>query len=240
MKALACPALFVAILTFVPLSLVYSQEKEETDTLVSLVENGSGPEQIKPRGIKKLCFRGHPKPDCDFFLITEIGYAFRMQEFSRPKLSSSNGCFNWELGLMGNVNARYALGGAFYLAAGEEGSRLGIKPRLRRWLAPDVSLDLSPGIILSGNLENNEDNIYADINGIGFVGSVDLNFSDLFSLTTQLEAVPYKGTHFRVMGEEIKKTAVSLYGGAKLGSGLGLVGTSVILGLAILVAATWN
>ena len=129
------------------------------------------------------CFRGRPKPACDNFLLTEFGLA--------KKVNNAASLATWELGGMVNRGTRGAVGigvffqdrvwteeGPFGFTRNEMG--VGIRPRFRLWMTPDISVDLAPGIILFGSGA-----------GVGFSGHVDLNIQDIAALTAHVVSRPH-------------------------------------------------
>lgn len=150
----------------------------------------------------QFCFRGHPKPQCNQFLITEAGYAVGAGD----EWFGAGG--EWfvlsELGFMQNLNERNALGGTVLLAIGEpEQAQVGLKVRYRRWLSRNLTLDASPGIIL----EHEEYKFKAP----GFTGHVGIGYGDHLALTFLVQAIPLEG----------QDTEVRSYFGFRVGSYLG-------------------
>ncbi len=116
----------------------------------------------------QVCFRGKPPPTCKGFWVTELGLGYRVNGPQRGWPVS-------EIGLMFNVNERYAIGGTSYVAydAQYDDFRGGLKLRVRRWLNPDVSLNVSGGLILLGGDYREK---YPE-----FTGHVDVNYKDLLA-----------------------------------------------------------
>jgi len=191
----------------------------------------------KPKRFRFL--RGGPKSVCEWFTITELGLSLRINP-NRNSLVPQNENLNLELGLMKNLNHRYAIGGTFYGATFQDGGGLGIKPRFRWWLTPKLSLDVSPGILFYSQTQSYPGKVP------GFTGHMGLNIGDFFALTGQLEAIRYdysylsasnSGPDFLITN---KGTDVAWYGGAKLGAYPGVIASIVLLGLAIAITETWN
>lgn len=188
--------------------------------------------------VKALSFRGKPKPECNSFLITEFGYSYRLGRNSGDPYNSSrdNFYFTWDLGWMTNLSKSYALGATFYAGADQDGARLGIKPRLRRWLGRDLSLDVSPGILLY-RLGGNYDKYP------GFTGHVGLNYADWITLIGQVEVIPYEyqGYGSYPNWSTRRGNEVTWYGGVKLGSYPGTVaGILAIAAYAIVSSVTFE
>jgi hypothetical protein len=159
------------------------------------------------------CYRGRPAPACDAFVLTEFGVAFRAADNRQTR----GPLYTWELGAMSNYRATRALGAALFAQAGEEVFAFGIRPRARIWLTESTSLDLAPGVVLTGTSR-----------GPGFSGLVAVNFADVAAVTADLMVLrprPFEtgqGAH------------VSLFVGGRVGSA---VGTTAIVGTGALILA---
>ncbi|KFE67269.1 hypothetical protein [Hyalangium minutum] len=157
---------------------------------------------------------------CKGFTLTEFAaYIAPTTGYRRPPLN-----FIWEAGYMSNLEVHdLAVGGTLFLVNDEEPRRmLGIKPRLRRWLNPWLSVDVAPGLLLFG-LKH----------GSGFVpsypafsGHVALNFGDFAALSAQLEVLPLtQRSNVNPEGRE-----VNAFIGLRLGSYPGMaVGSAAAL-----------
>ncbi len=157
------------------------------------------------------CFRGQPPPACKSFWITELGYSYRLNAGGHDHYVT------FELGYMSNQSERYALGGSL-LAGFDEEFRIGLKPRLRRWLGRSTSIEVSPGILLAGGGARLP----------GFTGHVGVNFADVAILTSQVEVLD------RGFGSN-----VAWYGGIKLGSKPGLITSAIGSGVLAILAIVY-
>ena len=119
-----------------------------------------------------LCFRPRPLPTCSAYLITEFGVGVGL---SRSEFHPAGPLFTWELGGMKNLGERSALGATVFVNASDFGSGPGVRLRLRRWLSQGLSLDVAPGIILSGRAARR------------FSGEVALDFHGLVAATVQVQ-----------------------------------------------------
>jgi hypothetical protein len=97
----------------------------------------------------QLCFRGHPRPRCSGFAVLEFSGMARLNRKEGPS-DQTPGIFSWHAGYLQSVGARSALGAALKLTADGDGHRFGPVLRYRQWLGPTWSLDVAPGILLSG------------------------------------------------------------------------------------------
>ena len=170
-----------------------------------------------------LCWRGHPAPECRSFLITEFGILGRIDNYPFQS-GESRVAFTFDLGWMKNVSDRDAVGFSGYAFASDPSARLGIRGRYRRWLSRNTSVDLSPGVLLSG-----EDNII-DYDPPGLILGATLNGSDLVSLTVETEYSRFKDYGDGPFNPK-SRSDVSWRAGAKLGSGLGVAGAAALFGL---------
>lgn len=143
----------------------------------------------------QMRFRGKPLPECRSFWITEMGVAIGKADFHNTYIT-------WEVGHMVNVSPRFALGGTILTAFDTEDVRVGIKARVRRWLGPRMSVELSPGVILYDHRYLSEPP--------GWTVHVGLNYGDWIALTGQVE--------------KVKGLEAGRYVGFKVGSYPALVG----------------
>jgi len=188
----------------------------------------AAPAQDKPG--HGLCWRG--KPECGSFVITEMGALYRLDDYPFQG-DPSRIYLTFDAGFMKNLSKRHAVGLTGYALAGGDISRLGIRPRYRRWLSHNSSVDISPGILVSG-----EDPAF-DYDAPGFVFGASLNEGDLVALTLETEYARYReyGDPPNVSQYQ-SRSDWTIRGGAKLGSALGLAGTAALFALFIYVAST--
>lgn len=120
------------------------------------------------------CFRGRPKPACDVYWITEFGAAA-----SVPYGAGS--LYTGELGWMMNRGKGLAFGVAGFLESNLEthDGGIGIRPRLRWWLTPEISVDVAPGVV-------HHSRYFDEGPGSTFSGHVGLNFGDYAALTAHV------------------------------------------------------
>jgi hypothetical protein len=121
-------------------------------TAPSLPGRLSAQEPARP---KTLCFNGSPLPACSTFLVTEMQGVLPVLSSTRSVRFDPHGpaqeldVFSerllWELGLMHNVSDRWAVGGVVGLGSGSTDPLTSLAVRARRWLGPDLGLDLTAG-----------------------------------------------------------------------------------------------
>ena len=169
------------------------------------------------------CFRGGPLPACRSFWITEASYLIRLGGTPDSYSYSVGGRYSAsvDLGGMLNVSDRVAIG-ASASASALDGIQLAVKPRVRVWLSPNTSLDLAPGIVVSG-----------DGGAHRFVGDASIMFQDRIGVTAQAYVLP-TGT-FYPDGTSTVGHHLVVYTGVRLGSKLGVVGAGADA-LALLLA----
>ncbi len=155
------------------------------------------------------CFRGRPEPICHSFWLTEFGLAQQVGALRR------NTMFQVELGGMVNHGTRRAFGLAAFAQGADEGSGIGIRPRVRTWLGPTTSLDIAPGVFVRGSR--------------GFSGQVSLNYADYAAITSNVTVMPGRGDN--------EGTRVMLHVGAKLGSRPGVIAAIATPLIALIVLA---
>jgi len=172
---------------------------------------------ISPSVQAQFSLRPQPLPQSRTFLLTEIGYSYRINSYDEDTFNlKRRHYFTSALGLMTNVNRDYALGGNLFIGMDEGGEfRAGLKVRVRRWLRRSTSIDFSPGLLFWDTRAATEN--------FAFIGSVAVNIRDWFGVTAQLEVVP---THFP------GGTDTALYTGLRLGSAPGLIFNTVAMGVA--------
>ena len=134
-----------------------------------------------PRVPRSPALRGRPSPEQRGFTLLQVGYLRRLgpatPDQGRTVLVA-------DAGRMWNVDASHSLGGSLMLAASNEFTRVGVKPRYRRWLSRTVSVDLAPGVFFSVPGDGNPEHA-----PVGFVGESSLTFGDWFAITGSVHVV---------------------------------------------------
>jgi hypothetical protein len=175
----------------------------------------------------RQCFRARPLPECKSFFITDFGYLYRLARNTGAQWyqGDKNFYFLGDVGWMHNLDRQNALGATLFYGADDDGSRLAIKPRYRRWLNDKMSLDFSAGLIFRSfdNLDKSP----------GFTGHIAFNFSEWAAVTTQLEIRP-RSKAFLYYNPNEKKTEIAWYGGFRICSYPGLAAI-VIAPLTVLI-----
>ncbi|HUP53778.1 MAG TPA: hypothetical protein VM198_14955 [Longimicrobiales bacterium] len=127
-----------------------------------------GPGQAQKVG----CFRGQPLPSCRSFWIFEMQGQTPVVQSRRPvfygdqpsvQMHSFETELEWNLGHMVNLAPSWALGGVVTLGTGTDNRVSGVKARARRWLNPNVSLELQGGLLRTGNRARTPVGVTADV-----------------------------------------------------------------------------
>lgn len=215
--------------------------------------------QINPLQAQ-FSFRPKPLPTCKTFPIAELGVNFRLT--SSPKFYATHIApdrtysrimereramyYTSDIGIMRNISQQYALGISHFIGFDSEFLfRGGLKLRLRKWLRNEVSIDLSPGIILwdTGSAALGAGNAY---HTPGFTGSVDLKVKEWFALSVMTEYMRARqGEDHHIIGGESHKyiredgNDLGVYFGIKSGSYPGLVGNAAAGLTAVVMIALW-
>jgi len=207
---------------FLAISLLFAPGP--TDAAVA--EDARESEDTRPT--HSLCWRGHPLPECRAFVLTEFGVYSRI-DHDPTHASDSPHYFTLDVGPVWNRTTRDALGLTAYLASGDAHARVGARLRYRRWLSRNTSVDVAPGIILYGS----EDGGYM-YQEPGFVAGLSLNAGDLVGIGLEVEHSSYKPYSPAIpqVGSDTTWRA-----GAKLGSGLGVLGALALVGFVVYVIA---
>jgi hypothetical protein len=181
------------------------------------------------RRIPALTWRGRPRAETRSFMITEFGVLARIDDY--PYLGGgSRTAVSFDLGWMKNISEKGAIGFSGYALVSDPTTRLGIRARYRRWLSRSTSIDISPGVLLGG-----EDSAI-EYDPPGFVLGTTLNAGDLVALTVDAEyAKNLDLVRDTPPLQWEKRTDVAWRAGAKLGSGLGLLGAAGLFGLVLAI-----
>jgi len=168
----------------------------------------------------QTCFRGHPRPRCAGFMVLEFTGAMRLNSKAGPT-DKANAYLYWSTGYLHNTGVRTSLGAGVKLTADSDGSRFAIVGRYRHWLSARTSIDLAPGIFISG-----KDN-FTVLRFPSPTADVALNLGDRVGLAVGVDGIRTPGAG----------TSWQSHAGVRFGTWLAPLAT---LGLGVLIGATWN
>ena len=169
--------------------------------------------------------RGKQLPEQKDFWVFETGLKY---EFASRNVRNGKGSAlgSLEVGYMRNFSKNLSRGLSLYLSGDDDGSVFALKYRQRHWLSKDLSLEFSPGIILSAT-----DN-YINVKIPGYLASITYNLQDLFAFELQYQLLRYTSNRYlNYMTDTGTQTQSVLYGGIRFGSyaALASIGVSVVL-----------
>ena len=90
------------------------------------------------------CFRAQGCPKCKGSFLLEFMIAQSNED------CGEGGWFGGEIGYLWNLGEKFGLGGKFFMAGDDCGQRNGFRLVGRRWINPQVSFEVGPGIALGG------------------------------------------------------------------------------------------
>ncbi len=191
------------------------------------------------RSHAQFSWKPKPYPECKSFAVTDFQvlvrltappyeqgrfYHFDTLETSWTRSLRGKLSFISDLGLMWNLNKRYAVGFSHILVGNfgsdEDGFYGGFKLRLRKWLTEKSSMEVSPGILLWGN------NIGGLFKRPGWAASLDYRWKE--SMGVSLHAEYLRGNEWDYTGGESGEKGyadsdLGIYLGARTGSVPGLI-----------------
>ena len=201
------------------------------------------PRMTGPTVPRSPALRGRPSPEQRGFSLLQVGY---LRQLGTIHPEQDRAVLVADAGRLWNVDARHSLGGTVMLAASSEFTRIGVKPRYRRWLSRTVSLDLAPGVFFSVPGDGNPEHA-----PIGFVGESSLTFGDWFAITGAVHVVGTKEFTYHYQEPTPSPpvpptvtvesgTRASAFVGAKVGGEAAVVGTLAMLALIGLMILTYD
>jgi outer membrane murein-binding lipoprotein Lpp len=185
---------------------------------------------------KRFSFKPKPLSECKSFLITEFGLAYGLD---KPSDRTNLGLITWEFGYMVNRDEHSAIGGTVFISS--EGDRpqvrFGLKGRYRYWLSKDQSLDIAPGVLITGS----RDEFEGDFVFPSFTCQTGLNLSSWFAVTGQVDIIRRKtidqGYPLYALQEKTV-TKPEWYLGFKIGTPAGVgISTAVVIVAALVIAS---
>jgi hypothetical protein len=175
------------------------------------------PRPVRPPSAWKSCrLRAGPRIECGSFPITESSVVWTAPTAGYAG-SDEQRYQGVDYGYARNISSMNSLGGSLFLAADGARTHAGLRVRLYHWLAPNVSLDLSPGVILFGNEEGNSSFVFP-----GFSGQAGLMLAGSVGVMGQVVSV-----RRRWSGHD--ETETNSYIGFRLGATPGIIGSGMLL-----------
>lgn len=206
------------------------------------------------------CLRLQPAPACRSNFITEFGYGYQAtsplkRTFGEAIDDSITNIYETqvtgrhyltsELGYLYNLSPQYGLGFTHF-TGWDPGHNLrgGLKLRMRRWLTPKISLEVSAGAYLWG-IDDSE------LKKPALLGGASVNFSEWEAVQLRLEALetlPYDNTYYydgkKYRSFSPRTRNLGVYLGYKLSSrpglafnGLALTAVGVVFAVVLAVNA---
>jgi hypothetical protein len=211
-----------------------------SDTLLSGVgqvdtQQSETSHKVVPK--KRFSFKPKPLSECKSFLITEFGLAYGLD---KPSDRTNLGLITWEFGYMVNRDEHSAIGGTVFISS--EGDRpqirFGLKGRYRYWLSKDQSLDIAPGVLITGSRDEFEGNFVFP----SFTCQTGLNLSSWFAVTGQVDIIRRKTIVYEYPLFALQEKTVTKpewYLGFKIGTPAGAgISTAVVIVAALAVASS--
>jgi hypothetical protein len=138
------------------------------------------------------CLRGRPRPACKSFWIVEMQGNTPLAQTRRDltygdgsswAVDSFEHVLEWNLGHMVNIGTSFAVGGVVTAGSGSDEPLTGLKVRARRWLSPNVSVELEGGMVRT----NASHSVYPAVTG--GTADVRLNIRDQGSFYVRWDGV---------------------------------------------------
>ena len=100
------------------------------------------------------CRDPHPAPVCGGYFLFEFNAGGNVggTTFTPPFWGAKRALpswFGWDVGWMRNLSPTTTLGGAFEIGGNEQGTRLALRAKHRRWLAGHMVFDASAGALMA-------------------------------------------------------------------------------------------
>jgi hypothetical protein len=166
----------------------------------------------QPEHYRSFRLRPGPPSVCGTYLITETGVLW-------PSSANADVYLLIEDGLARNIGGSHSVGAAFLLGLTSDLTHIGVRFRFAQWVSRDVSINLSPGVIVSGNTVAGD----ADLITPQFTAQVGLNLGGRAGLVVDMFRVHLRERGAIGLPNETRDT--SWHFGIRLGAVPGLVTT---------------
>jgi len=192
------------------LSFAPSTTRTASPLLVDHESLGTGRRHRAAKPVVYTAFRFRPGPPnaCGYYMITESSF-----------LTHVNGPGSYvviEYGLARNVGKTHSIGLTGFFGVNEDLEHAGVRLRLVQWLSPSVSVNVSPGIILSGRPDNGY-----EFRSPQFTAQAGVNLSGRFGVVMEM----FRSGLRRTYGLPIGTHDTNWHLGFRLGAEPGLAGT---------------
>lgn len=162
----------------------------------------------------QFSLKPRPLPAARAFLVTEVGYAYRVTDYAENFLSPRH-YFTSAVGFMVNIDGSWAIGGTTFVGINDAADvRGGLQLRLQRWRRSRKSIDVGAGLLMW------DSRVTSGVKTPVVVASARFRPTTSLGLTAQLETVrtsTYLG----------RGTDSAVYLGVTMGSTPGLIGNVV-------------
>ncbi len=183
--------------------------------------------------VSSLRFVGAPASKTKNHIIFETS-AKTLLSSSNRRLGKSGLLLTADLGLMHNIGSSHAVGASFYGSADDDGAKIGVRSRYRRWLGKRATFDVTAGLLLLGDAN------FTSLRFPGYVASASIGMAGRFSIdahmeVTQVTQITFDRTMNRLTTRNFTET--SFYLGA---SGRGFLGFVIPAAVVAIIAAASN
>ena len=198
------------------------RDQDGIDWTSSILGNGGSlgagryPRISMPEHYRSFRLRPGPPSVCGTYLITETGVLW-------PNSAHDDVYFLTEDGLARNIGESYSVGGTFLVGITPDWTQTGVRARFVRWVSRDVSINVSPGIIVSASHVGGS----ADMFTPQFTAQAGVNLAGRAGLVVDVFCV-----HLRdhdVVGPPIEFRDTRWQVGIRLGAVPGLIATLPVL-----------
>jgi hypothetical protein len=165
-----------------------------------------------------------PRSVCGSYLITDT--AFLWQTSATPEGSGSSQearSATLDYGYARNVGDASSVGATGFLEADGDRVRSGVRLRLVRWIGPDLSLDVDPGIVLLADEKGP-----SSFQGPGFSSQAGLTYAGRIGVVAQVSSVSRRESSY-LATNVVHQTDWNL--GLRTSGDTGIFGTAILVSL---------
>ncbi len=162
--------------------------------------------------------QGKPLPEQKSFWVFETAVKKRLTN-NQKYYDDNNFLLTFETGYMKNTSPKSSVGGTVYIGTDDDGSNFALRFRYRYWLDKQISIDLSPGLILSSSNYR--------IKKPSFLATASIGVKDLIAFDLHFEALRYQTNYYH--STPISGAKTDWYMGVRLGSNAAVVSSAVVV-----------